>query len=170
MFFTTSYFASLANSSTRLRNERCGTAICVLIVIVAISISPLSSPHDCPARCPRFAPLFWALTWERKSSVHRMIVLRQRQERFFQSRRRHFQGRQPFIALQQFTDYRLRRLHLHLEPLPVSGYAQHARDAANLLRAQLARKPYLLADRPRFDLSRAPLGHDVPVLQHHHPV
>src|SRR5208337_4133413 len=100
MFFSSSYFASLAYSAMVLDSERRGTIATAGKVVAAMLVPPVRSIG--------------------------VVVLGQRQERLFQACVGHFQVAQPGIALQQLAHYRLGRVHLQLEGIAVGLHAQDA--------------------------------------------
>src|SRR3974390_494500 len=105
MFFSTSYLASLANSPARLRNERCGTASWVVMVVAAMSVAPVG-----------------------------IVILSEGEERFLQPGAGHLKVGQPGIAVQQLAYDRLRSLYLHFVFLSITGNAQHPGNAADFFR------------------------------------
>src|SRR3974390_135691 len=137
MFFRTSYLASLANSSTRFRNERCGAASWIVIAVAAMSVAPIG-----------------------------IVILSEGEERFLQSRAGHLKIGQPGIALQQLAYDRLRGLHLQFVFLAIGPDTQHPSNSSDFLDGQLAAEPHLPANGSRFDLGRSALRDDAAVLQH----
>src|SRR5271166_4023632 len=112
MFFSSSYFASLAYSAMVLDSERRGTIATAGKVVAAMLVPPV-----------------------RRIGV---VVLRQRQERLFQACVGNFQISQPGIALQKLAHHRLCGVHLQLERVAIGLDAEYPRNLPHLLQRQPA--------------------------------
>src|SRR5271166_4615481 len=126
MFFSSSYFASLAYSAMVLDSERRGTIATAGKVVAAMLVPPVRSVG--------------------------VVVLRQRQERLFQACVGNFQIAEPGIALQKLTYHRLRGVHSQLEGVAIGLGTEHARNLPHLFQRKAAGAANLLAHSAHLDL------------------
>src|SRR5208337_1913464 len=127
VFFSSSYFASLAYRAIVLASERPGATATAGKVVAAMLVSPVR--------------------------MIGVVVLCQRQERLFQACFGNFQVAEPGVAPQKLAHYRLCGVHLQLERVTVGLGAQDARNLPDLFERQPAGAADLFAHGARLDFS-----------------
>src|SRR5450631_2878335 len=87
-------------------------------------------------------------------------ILRQGEERLFQTRTGDFQARESRVPRQQLANDRLGLDRVKFDSIAIFSYFGHSRNLAQRIQAESGDAANALARSLRFDLRRSPLGND----------